>query len=191
MKWRIFLLKTIQSIIKERRSVSKFKDLPFSTDMIIELLNVAIWAPNHKLSEPWRFILVQGEGKKRLANAVLDSFTAENKEKIGEKTYNNLVNNVPVHLVVVVREDENPVRREEDYAATASLIQNFQLAAWEQGIGMVWKTSGYTKSAQFREALQIEANERVVGLLQMGYPEMIPQASSRIPAEQKLTIIQN
>lgn len=184
-------MKTIQNIIKERRSISKFKDTPVPNELILELLNVAIWAPNHKLTEPWRFILVQGEGKKRLANAVLDSFTPENKEKIGEKTYNSLVHNAPVHLVVVVKEDENPVRREEDYAAAASLIQNFQLAAWEQGLGMVWKTSGYTKSDTFRDALQIEGNERVVGLLMMGYPEMIPQARPRIPAEQKLTIIEN
>jgi len=181
---------TIQSIIKERRSVSKFKDTPVSRDLIIELLNVAIWAPNHKLTEPWRFILVQGEGKKRMANAVVESFTPENKEKIGEKTYNNLVENVPVHLVVVVKEDENPVRREEDYAATASLIQNFQLAAWEQGIGMVWKTSGFIKSEQFRHALSIESDERVVGLLQLGYPEMIPNAKPRVPAEEKLTLFE-
>jgi nitroreductase len=158
----------------------------------MEMLDTAVWVPNHRLTQPWRFILTYGEGLKKIADAVRK--IKENKEEdplkkqeIGQKFYDKIMS-VPMILTVVMRENPNEVVREEDYASTSCVIHNFGLLAWEKGIGMVWKTPGWLHDPIFREAMEIQPKEKVVGNLHIGYPAQIPPARSRIPASQ-LTMI--
>lgn len=91
---------------------------------------------------------------------------------------------VPCQIVVVM-EDRNQVKEyEEDYAATCALIQNFQLAAWEVGLG-----APFIRANEFKEKIGVKANEKVVALLNVGYPETVPQTAGRQSIEHKLTII--
>lgn len=178
----------VAKLIKERRTVRLFKRDPVPAALILELLNVAVWAPNHMNRQPWRFILVQGEGRKAFANAMVQTYSTEEREKHGLKKKEYL-ENVPAHLVVVLKEDPRPKVWDEDYAAVCSLIQNFQLAAWEQGLGVVWKTNNYGYDPRFRQAVGVEAGEKIAGVLHIGYPEVIPPVQPRTPAEQLLTVI--
>lgn len=180
---------TIAQLIQERRTVRTFKSEAVSTELLLKLLNVAIWAPNHRNRQPWRFILFTGEGRTRFANAMVQSYSAEDKEKYGQKKKEYL-EAVPAHLIVVLKEDPRPKEWEEDYAAVCSLIQNFQLAAWEQGLGVVWKTNHYGYDPGFRDAIEVKPGEKIAGVLHIGYPEFIPQAQPRTPAEQLITIIE-
>lgn len=52
---------SVAEIIKERRSIKLFKKDPLPQGLLEELLNVAVWAPNHGVREPWRFIAFQGK----------------------------------------------------------------------------------------------------------------------------------
>nr|WP_308216635.1 nitroreductase family protein [Pseudalkalibacillus decolorationis] len=61
----------VANMIKERRSIKKFKEEPVPHELICELLNIAVWAPNDGLREPWRFILFLEEGKKQLVDAIV------------------------------------------------------------------------------------------------------------------------
>ncbi|MEY8744989.1 nitroreductase family protein [Bacillales bacterium AN1005] len=54
--------------IKNRRTVKKFKKDAVPTDKIIELLDAAVWAPNHKLREPWRFLLFTGDAPQKASS---------------------------------------------------------------------------------------------------------------------------
>lgn len=60
----------VANIIKERRSIKEFKKDPIPKEVICELLNTAVWAPNHGLREPWRFVLFMNEGKEKLVAAI-------------------------------------------------------------------------------------------------------------------------
>jgi len=53
--------------IRNRRSVLVYEERPVATDLVAELLDAAVWAPNHHLTQPWRFVLVVGEGRTRMA----------------------------------------------------------------------------------------------------------------------------
>ena len=75
---------SIANVIKERRSVRTFTDKTVEKDLLIELLNDATWAPNHKHREPWNCKLYIGEGRKKLVDAVLNSFTEEERAKRGK-----------------------------------------------------------------------------------------------------------
>ncbi|MDE8564963.1 nitroreductase [Anoxybacillus rupiensis] len=173
--------------IKERRSIKEFKEDPIPKEVICELLNTAVWAPNHGLREPWRFILFVNEGKEKLIDAIAqESNNGKNIDLLREK-----LQPIPAHLLVVMQEDPRQKQWEEDLAATSALIQNFQLAAWEKGIGVIWKTGAYIYSPSFRKKVGVEPGEKIVGLLHIGYPASIPQARLRTKAEEKLTVIES
>ncbi|MFC3767702.1 nitroreductase [Paenibacillus sp. GCM10012303] len=178
----------IAKIIKERRTIRLFKDDPVPDELLLELLNVAIWAPNHENRQPWRFLLYKGEGRAALADAMLQTYSGEDRERYGKRKRDYFLE-VPAHLVVVLKEDTRQKQWDEDYAAACALIQNFQLAAWEQGVGVVWKTNRYNYETNFREAIGILPEEKIVGILHIGYPAIIPAAQKRTPAENLLTII--
>ncbi|MBW9219658.1 nitroreductase [Anoxybacillus sp. ST70] len=182
----------LSQLLRDRRSVHIFEDRPVSPELVMELLDTAVWAPNHRLTQPWRFILTYGEGRRKIADAVRTM--KENKEadplkrkEIGQKFYDKIMS-IPMILTVLMREDPNLVVREEDYAATSCVIHNFSLLAWEKGIGMVWETYGWLHDPIFRKAMGIQPGEKAVGNLHIGYPAKIPPARSRIPASQLTTI---
>lgn len=169
--------------IVERRSIKQFKPDPVSEELLCELLNVSVWAPNHGLREPWRFILFVDEGKRTLGEAI----AANAVKSRSPETYMN----IPAHLLVVVQEDPRQREREEDYAAACALIQNFQLAAWERGLGVIWKTEPFTFVPGFLKSVGVKPGEKLVGLLHIGYPEAIPEARPRTRAEEKLTVVRS
>lgn len=98
---------------------------------------------------------------------------------------------VPAHLVLVLKEDPRQKVWDEDYAAVCSLIQNFLLAAWEQGLGVVWKTNNYDYDLIFRETVGVQTGEKIVGVLHVGYPETVPPARPRTADEELLTIVEH
>lgn len=184
----------LSHIIMERRSVHVFEDRPVSLELVKKMLDTAVWVPNHKMTQPWRFVLVHGEGRKRIAEVsrALNERRERDPEKakeIGLKFYNKLMA-VPMFLLVVMKEHPHPVVREEDYASVSCLIHNFSLLSWEQGLGLVWETYPLLHEPSFREALGIGQGEKIVGSLHVGYPAKVPSAQPRIPAEQLLTVIE-
>ncbi|MUT67212.1 nitroreductase [Paenibacillus sp. NEAU-GSW1] len=179
---------SIEHIIRSRRSVRLFRNEPIETSEILELLNIAVWAPNHGMREPWRFILYRDGGRQAFADAVLKTYTSEEHKKMGAGKL-EYYTNIPAHLVIILKEDPRQKEWDEDYAAVCCLIQNFQLAAWERGIGVVWKTNWYSYDPKFREAAGLKPGEKIVGVLHIGYPEQVPPERPRTSAEELLTII--
>lgn len=179
---------TAAELIEARRTIRVFRDDPVPDELLLQLLNVAVWAPNHGLREPWRFILFKDEGRRIFTDAVIGSFTPEEKLKYASARTDYYMG-IPVHLVVILKEDPRQKQWEEDFAAVCCLIQNFQLAAWEKGIGVVWKTNPYIYNPGFRAAIGVRPGEKVIGALHVGYPDIIPPARPRTAAEKLLTVI--
>lgn len=151
---------------------------------------MAVWAPNYHLTQPWEFVVVTGETKRRLAEvrrkAVLAKLAGRGPEKAAEQAerkYQEMVN-VPAVIVVSMEPAEDPVTRQEDYAATACAIQNLMLAAWAQGIGTYWGTGPLLKHPETFSTLGIDPSRQIVGILFAGYPAAIPEVK-RIPVEKK------
>lgn len=181
----------ISKTIRERRTVNQFLPTPLPQDLIMELLDAAVWAPFHSVKEPWRFILFTGEGRKRFSDAVLSTYTREQMEQYGEKVARVYSEEVPVHLVVCMEDEPRPKQWEEAFSAVSTLIQNLQLLAWEKGVGVVWKTNDYNWDPRFREQAGVKPGQKVVGTLHMGYfePDKARKARPRTPAAQLLTHI--
>ena len=168
----------VAEVIRQRRTIREFKSDAVEQELILELMDIARWAPNHGLREPWRFIQYVGDARAAFTEAVIGSFSAEEKVKYAEQRL-KYYTEIPVHLIVVMKQDPRQKQWEEDFAAACSWIQSFQLAAWERGLGVVWKTNSYMYSPYFREAVGVHAGEKVVGVLHVGYPQVVPDPRPR------------
>lgn len=175
----------VAELIRDRRTVRVFKEDPVPHELLLELLDTANWAPNHGRREPWRYIAFRGEARAALTEAVLGAMSAEEKEKYAENRVRDF-GQIPLHIVVSVTEDPRQKQRDEDFAAVCCWVQNFQLAAWERGIGVVWKTNTYIYAPAFRQAIGIPDGEKVVGVLHVGYPELVPEPRPRTTGAQRL-----
>lgn len=185
---------SIAVTIRERRSIRHFNEKSLAPDMLLQLLNDAVWAPNHGLREPWRFIVAERmEAKARLVDLMMESMSHLKRLKLMPGKLKQMMmqhySKTPAFLIVVMKADKDAHKQEEDYGAVSCLIQNFQLLAWEQRIGMVWSTLECIHSPIFCEGLGVKPDERIVGILLMGYFDKIPKAKSRTSAEKKLTIL--
>ncbi len=172
--------------IRDRRSIKHFSAAPVAREQVERLLDAAVLAPNHRMTQPWRF-LVLGPESRRAYGAVLgrrkgakveDPAVAETIARKIEEEYAAL----PALIGVAMREDENPADREEDYAATFMALENLCLEALELGLGTHLKTGAILQDARVREALQLAAGERLVAIVQVGQPAEQPAAKPRTGA---------
>ncbi|MFC4778186.1 nitroreductase [Paenibacillus sp. GCM10023252] len=178
----------IEQLIRERRTVRDFLPTELTPETVLELLDVAVWAPTHGNREPWRFLMFEGEGRRKLIDALVGTFSEEDQAKY-RQGYENYLMGTPINLVVTIPRSDNPVIWEEDLCAAACMVQNLQLVAWEREIGMVWKSGEVFNEDSFKAALSIGHEEHVMGLLILGRFHKKPKAQSRTKAELKTVII--
>ncbi|WP_163857159.1 nitroreductase family protein [Paenibacillus elgii] len=184
---------SIAQTIRERRSIRAFNRTPVPQDLVLQLLNDAVWAPNHGLREPWRFIYVgSAEGREKLAALTLEASAHLKRVKLLPSKLKEVMRKklaeIPANLIVVMTEDKNEHKRDEDFAAVCCLMQNMQLLGWEQKLGMIWSTVDFIRSPVFRSGLGVREGERIVGILHMGFFDKIPKPKTRTPAEAKLVV---
>ncbi|WP_456279049.1 nitroreductase family protein [Bacillus sp. AK128] len=174
----------LAKIIRERRSIkSGYTDQDVSQEVVLELLNDAVWAPNHGLREPWRFMFVSAQEKEAFVEELVETFPPDMKEN-----RRNYFNQPTAYLIVIMEEDPRQKQWEENFAAVSSLIQNFQLLAWERELGVVWKTNPHIYDPKVRKLLDVKPGEKIVGFLHMGYFNQVPEARLRKTAEDKFTV---
>ncbi|WP_437205014.1 nitroreductase family protein [Planctomicrobium sp. SH664] len=165
----------LAQLMRTRRTINDFKpDVP-PRELVLQAIEVARWAPNHKMTEPWRFHLLGPE----TAHTVVELNTTLIAEKSGIEVAvkkRDRWAHVPGWLAVSVLRAADPVRETENYAAVSCAIQNLSLFLWSQGIGSKWSTGPVTRHPDFYRLLGIDpAQEQVAGLIWYGYPSFIPE----------------
>lgn len=178
--------------IRNRRSVGRVKPDPVPKDMIEKMLEAAVWAPNHYRTEPWRFIVLSGDGRRRLSEALEniakagmdDPDTDENRriwQLAGQKAYR-----APVIIVVAVEPAENPkVVETEERAAVHAGIQNMLLAAYALGLGAMWRTGEAAYHPIMRKQFGLSPRGHIAGFVYVGFPDMPAPQGSRTPFQEK------
>lgn len=170
-----------------RRTVFHYRDEPVPKDAIDRALEAARWAPNHKLTEPWRFYIVGpqtqvalGQIAAGLAEQKCVDRTAEESARQVERARDKIARVPLLTVVTQTRTVDDDLRSKEDYAAVSLAIHNFVLAFWAEGIGSQWSTGGITRDPAAYQSLSISADaEEIVGFIKTGYPEKIPQSKRR------------
>ncbi|MCD9021413.1 nitroreductase family protein [Cohnella silvisoli] len=183
---------SLEEIIRGRRSIGKVKDEPVPKALVEKLIEAAVWAPNHHHTEPWKFIVMTGEGRRTLGQAYADIANETIQELPEEELKQRLDKGVakafraPVVIAAIcVPSDAPRVIFAEELAATHAAVQNLLLTAYANGLGAVWRSGDPAYHPKMKQALGLEGNEQVVGFIYVGYPDMQPPAAKRIPGTAK------
>ncbi len=175
-------------LIRSRRTIHLFEPDPVPDEIVLRALDLARWAPNHRLTEPWRFVLLGPETAGAVADLNAELVAAERGESAGAAKRARW-RAIPGWLVVTCRRSDDPVREREDYAACACAVQNLQLYLWSEGVGTKWTTGAVTRTARFYELLGLDpARETVVTMLWYGTPAAVPEVARR-PLDEVLAVL--
>jgi nitroreductase len=174
--------------INQRTSVRRFRSDPVPREIVERLLDCAVRAPNHKLTEPWRFTVLTGRAKDRLAHIRAKhrlkrySDPATPEALAGADKVRRESQETPVYIVAMAAVNPDEITREEDYAATMMAIANLMIAAESLGLGTYLKSGGVMRDPELMELAGVPERFRVVGLISLGYPAEQDPPRRRKPA---------
>ena len=174
---------SVHDVIRSRRSIKRFTERPVTRDEIETLLAAATLAPNHRLTNPWRFYVLGPEARYAYGLALGIRKAKKIEDPDAARTTRDTVaaehRALPAMIAVAVVDNENPEIREEDYAAAMMAVQNIMLAAVELGLGTHMKTGGVMGDPAARAAVRLPDNERIVAVVNVGVPAEIPPPKKR------------
>ena len=176
----------IAELLQRRRSIKRFTDRPITRAEIETLLAAAVLAPNHRLTEPWRFYVLGPEARDAYGRALGVRKAKKIEDPDASRTMRERVaaehRALPCMIAVAVVKNDNPETTEDDYAATMMGLQNLALTAVELGLGTAMRTGGVMGDEAARAAAGVAENERIVAIVNVGEPADVPPAKSRVPA---------
>jgi nitroreductase len=144
----------VDEAIRSRRTLKEYEPRAVPDEVVGELLDLAVLAPNHHLTLPWRFWVLGRATLERLMEAtgdrkLLRSYTA---------------------IAAGVTWSEDDHEAQEDYASMACALQNVMLAARARGLASYWRTPGVFAKPAFGQMLGVPEDVRLVGLVHLGWP---------------------
>jgi len=173
----------VLTALRERRSLYKFTAEPVPYAAFERAVEAARWAPNHKLTEPWRFYWLGPETCRHTVDLVTEIITEKKGAEVAASKRADWLKRPAMFVASYTRTPNDPLRDEEDYAATACALQNLTLALWAEGLGGKWGSGAIIRDERFYRLLGIDAEkERIVALYSLGYPAEVPR-SRRKPVE--------
>ncbi|WP_210491474.1 nitroreductase [Patulibacter sp. SYSU D01012] len=155
--------------IRTRRTHKAYGAEPLDRATIEELVELARWAPNHDLTEPWRFRVVGPRTLQALKDAAPESARK--------------LDRAPTLIVASVVVDDDPRVAQEDRDAAAAAVYGLLLAAHARGLAGYWRTPALLLQPAGREAVGLPENEDALGLLHLGPPRQEPRVPPRGPLD--------
>ncbi len=160
----------LEDAIRGRRTTKLFEQRELDPAVVRELVELAVWAPNHHLTAPWRFRLIGPDATARL----LAIAPPEKRMKLVR---------APTRVLVTCVRSDDPVVLEEDLASTAAAVQNLLLAATAKGVDSFWQSPAVPSTKQGRAALGIPENEDCVAVVHLGTSAQERSAPARPPLD--------
>jgi nitroreductase len=181
-------------LIKTRRSIftNQFeKDKKIPDEIIMQLLENANWAPNHKNTEPWRFVIFKEDGLKKLATFQSDLYKKTAGEKFKQVKYEKLLI-TPLecsHVIAICmkRSTEINIPEVEEIAAVACAVQNLYLSVTAHSLGGYWSTGGITYTSEAKSFFHLDEADKLLGFFYLGYVKVPPAKGFRKPVTEKIT----
>jgi nitroreductase len=156
----------VETAIRTRRTHKAFRREPVAAGILDELFELARWAPNHNLTNPWRFRVVGPRALERL------------KEAAGPEAAAKL-ERAPTLVVCSCVLGGDDVQDEEDLHATACAAYIVLLAAHARGLAGYWRTPSVMRTGEGRAAVGLGDDERFVSLIHLGQPVQTKEPPDR------------
>jgi len=158
----------VETAIRTRRTHKRYGSEPLDDTALRELLELARFAPNHHLTQPWRFRVLGPQTRSRI------------EDLAGEKEAMKL-RRAPTLVLATAALSGDPHTDEEDLHAVACAVYAVLLGATARGLASYWRTPRVLEDAAIRELLGLSGDEQVVALIHLGLPESVPPAKERLP----------
>jgi nitroreductase len=161
--------------IQERRTIGQFGSAPISREVVARLVAAAVWAPNHRNTEPWRFAVVGGTARAEMADAVAAELEGKDGADGAAHAARNKLLRAPAFVVVGQDRSEvgdDATRDLEDYAACSCATQNLLLAAQAEGLAAKWSTGKLTTYAAAKRFVGLAETDRIVAYVYLGQSAM-------------------
>jgi nitroreductase len=169
----------LEQAIRTRRTHKAFAPEPVPRAVLEELLELARWAPNHNLTNPWRFRVL---GSATLAR--LKELAEQRSPGSGGK-----LDRAPTLVVASALLEGDEGQRDDDLFASAVATYLVLLAAHGRGLASYWRSVPLLDSSAGREALGLDAAERPLGLLHLGYPRQEQRVPERAPVAELVSYL--
>ena len=184
----------INQVIRTRRSVftQQFDPgKPIPDDIIWQILENANWAPTHKFTEPWRFTVFSGEGRKTLAAQQAAIYKEFAGAKFKQPKYEQMLT-MPLlasHIIAIGMKRHQDIPEMEEIAAVGCAVQNMYLTANAYGIGAYWSTGGITFMEEAKQLFNLGPDDMLMGFFYLGYIKVPSTDGKRGSIQDKVTWI--
>ncbi len=183
----------IEEAIRSRRTVKAFEPEPVDRGTLEELLELARWAPNHNLTNPWRFRVLGPDSLAALKRVAAEQASAAcppgaDAATVAEAAAAKL-DRAPTLVVCTVKPTGDDLQRQEDRDAAAVAAYIVLLGAHARGLAGYWRTPAVLRDDAGRAAAGIEDDEQFVGLLHLGRAKQSAQPPGREPPERYTTFL--
>lgn len=183
----------LQNLIKARRTIkpAHFTGEQLSNNTIRHLLELADWAPTHKFTEPWRFLVFGPDRAQSFCFEHAALYKAHTPESAFEASkFDKLLHmgDKASHIIVVYmkRSPGNRLPEWEEQAAVACAIQNILLGAESEGVACFWSTGGMSARPEFKTWLNLDEEDFPMGILYLGKSDEKPVGVRKIPLDLKV-----
>jgi len=156
----------LEEAIRTRRTHKAYGAEPVGREVLVDLFELARWAPNHNLTNPWRFRVLGPESLARLKAAA-----GEGAAKLDR---------APTLVVASQVRSDDPVQDEEDHCAVAAAVTIVLLAAHARGLAGYWRSPAVLRTPEGRAAVGVPDGERVLGLVHLGPPRQEREPPERL-----------
>lgn len=183
-------VKILNQIIQQRRSVfpASYTSEEIPVSVIEAIVANANYAPTHKLTQPWRFIVYRNAGKLKLGEELARLYKENTPaEKFLQKKYDSITEKLnQSSCVIAINAQLHPDKLPEweEIAALGCAVQNMALTADAMGVGAYWSSPGTI--AQLATFMQLNKDEKCFGLFYMGYHNEEPRPINRTPITDKV-----
>jgi nitroreductase len=179
-------LREFAETLRGRRTIDLYLQTPVPDELVAGAIEAATWAPNHHVTEPWRFYLLGEKSIERCLDLCHELVAAKKDERMADHKRKSW-SEKPGWLAVTCRVSDDELLEREDYGACAAAVQNLLLYLWKAGVGSKWTSGDITRDPRFAEIVGVDLDEEfVVGLIWYGYPKLTP-TQSRNPVDDVLT----
>jgi nitroreductase len=187
------VLLEVNRAIETRQSIGRVRQDPVPRELMEKILESAVHAPNHKLTEPWRFHVFIGKGRGEFARARAELARLQARAEGEEEEFaagrisreRKKAFRAPVVIAVISKGGRDEVETLENYAACAAAVQNMQLAAHSLGLATIWRTGTFAYHPYMRDFFELEEKDKIAAYLYLGYPDMSERPRRREPASSK------
>lgn len=169
-------------LLLNRRSASRLADPAPAGEALDNIFHAGMRAPDHGTLQPWRFIVIEGEGRERFSKVLENAAVTEGMDEKGIEKARTAPFRAPMIIAVVAYcDDEHKVPVWEQVVSAGCAVMAMQMAAVAQGFNGIWRSGIWTESEAVRAALHCREQDEVVGFLYLGTAQLKASTPLSVP----------